>query len=147
MMIMQTRHRFFGAMAVTGAAGMLPFPQARAAEPASEATTVRLAKYSVICFAPLDVCEDLLRMEGFTDIRYVDGKPSDFGQDLTEGKYDFASNVTPQNVVFVDSGLPITVIAGIHTGCYEFFASHGIRSIRDLKGKRVGRSRRPTYSK
>jgi len=55
-----------------------------------------------------------------------------------KGKYDFASNVTAQNVVLVDSGLPITLVAGIHAGCYELFASDGIRSIRDLKGKRVG---------
>jgi NitT/TauT family transport system substrate-binding protein len=41
-------------------------------------------------------------------------------------------------VVLVDSGLPITLVAGIHAGCYELFASAGIRSIRDLKGKRVG---------
>jgi NitT/TauT family transport system substrate-binding protein len=99
---------------------------------------VRLAKIPTICFAPQYVCEDLLRMEGFTDIRYVDTKPSTFGQDLAEGKYDFASNVTAQNVVLVDSGLPITLVAGIHAGCYELFASGGIRSIRDLKGKWVG---------
>jgi NitT/TauT family transport system substrate-binding protein len=122
-------------MAVAGAAGMLPFPQARAAEPAPEVTTVRLAKMPTICFAPQYVCEDLLRMEGFSDIRYVDTKPSTFGQDLAEGKYDFASNVTAQNVVLVDSGLPITLVSGIHAGCYELFASDGIRSIRDLKAK------------
>jgi NitT/TauT family transport system substrate-binding protein len=92
----------------------------------------------VICFAPQYVCEDLLRMEGFTDIRYVDTKLSVYGQGLAEGKYDFASNVTAQNVVLVDSGLPITLVAGIHAGCYELFGSDGIRNIHDLKGKRVG---------
>ena len=56
-------------------------------------------------------------MEGFTDIRYVDTKPSAVGKDLAEGKFDFASNVTAQNIVFVDSGLPITLVAGIHAGC------------------------------
>jgi NitT/TauT family transport system substrate-binding protein len=140
MMIVQTRRRFLRTMALAGAAGMLPFPRARATKPAPEVTTVRLAKYStgVICFAPLYVCEDLLRMEGFTDIRYVDTKPSDLRQDLAESKFDFSSNVTAQNVVLVDSGLPITLVAGIHAGCYELFATDGIRSIRDLKGKRVG---------
>ena len=76
-------------------------------------------------------------MEGFTDIRYVDAKPST-GQDLAEGKYDFASNITAQSVVFIDSGPPVTLVAGIHAGCIELFASGGIRNIRDLKGKRVG---------
>jgi NitT/TauT family transport system substrate-binding protein len=99
---------------------------------------VRLSKIPVMCFAQQYVCEDLLRMEGFTDILYVDTKPAVYGQGLAEGKYDFASNVTAQSVIFIDSGLPITLVAGIHAGCQELFGSDGIRSIRDLKGKRVG---------
>jgi NitT/TauT family transport system substrate-binding protein len=138
MMIMPTRRRLLSTMALAGAAGLLPFPRARAAEPGPEVTTVRLAKIPAICFAPQYVCEDLLRMEGFTDIRYVDTKSPDLGQGVAEDKYDFTSSMTAQTVVLVDSGLPITVIAGIHAGCYELFASAGIRSIRDLKGKRVG---------
>ena len=34
-------------------------------------------------------------------------------------------------------GLPITVLGGIHAGCYELFASDRVRAIRDLKGKTV----------
>jgi NitT/TauT family transport system substrate-binding protein len=132
-----SRRRVLSAIGLAGT-GALAAPRVLAAEAHLETTTVRLAKVPVICFAPQYVCEDLLRMEGFTDIRYVDSKPSVFGQGLAEDKYDFASNVTAQNVVFVDSGLPITLVAGIHAGCYELFASDGIRNIRDLKGKRVG---------
>jgi NitT/TauT family transport system substrate-binding protein len=80
MTIQQTRRRLLSTMALAGAAGLLPFPRARAAEPAPEVTTVRLAKIPAICFAPQYVCEDLLRMEGFTDIRYVDTKSPDLGQ-------------------------------------------------------------------
>jgi len=133
-----TRRSLLTTTAVAGAAGLLSPRRAWAAEPDLETTSVRLAKIPVICFAPQYVCEDLLRMEGFTDIRYVDTKVPSIGQDLAEGKYDFNSNVTAQNVVFVDSGLPITLVAGIHAGCYELFARDGIRSIHDLKGKRVG---------
>ena len=133
-----TRRSLLTTTAVAGAAGLLSPRRAWAAEPDLETTSVRLAKIPVICFAPQYVCEDLLRMEGFTDIRYVDTKVPAIGQDLAEGKYDFNSNVTAQNVVFVDSGLPITLVAGIHAGCYELFARDGIRSIHDLKGKRVG---------
>src|SRR5215831_9339813 len=138
MPLMHTRRRFLAGLSLAGAAGLLSPWRASAAEPDLETTSVRLAKNPVICFAPQYVCEDLLHMEGFTDIRYVDTKVSAIGQGLAEGKYDFASNVTAQNVVFVDSGLPITLVAGIHAGCYELFASDGIRSIRDLTGKRVG---------
>jgi NitT/TauT family transport system substrate-binding protein len=136
-----SRRRVLSAIGLAGA-GALAAPRVRAAEAQLETTTVRLAKNPVICFAPLYVCEDLLRMEGFTDIRYVDTKPASttLSQDLAEGKCDFASNVTATNILFVDSGLPITLVAGIHAGCYELFASAGagIRNIRDLKGKRVG---------
>ena len=132
-----SRRRVLSAIGLAGA-GALAAPRVLAAEARLETTTVRFAKIPVICFAPQYVCEDLLRMEGFTDIRYVDTKASIQGQDLAEGKYDFASNVTAQNVVFVDSSLPITLVAGIHAGCYELFPSDGIRNIRDLKGKRVG---------
>ena len=137
MQITQTRRHFLSGAALAGASAVLAARRG-SAEPDLETTSVRLAKIPVICFAPQYVCEDLLRMEGFTDIRYVDTKPSALGKDLAEGKFDFASNVTAQNIVFVDSGLPITLIGGIHAGCYELFASDGIRSIRDLKGKRVG---------
>ena len=96
-----SRRRVLSAIGLAGA-GALAAPRVLAAEAQLETTTVRIAKMPTICFAPQYVCEDLLRMEGFTDIRYVDTKPSTVGQDLAEGKYDFASNVTAQNVVFVD---------------------------------------------
>ncbi|MGH6902753.1 MAG: ABC transporter substrate-binding protein, partial [Geminicoccaceae bacterium] len=37
-----------------------------------------------------------------------------------------------------DAGEPITALAGVHPGCYELFAHESIRTISDLKGKRVG---------
>ena len=41
-------------------------------------------------------------------------------------------------VVHLDAGEPITALAGVHPGCFELFAHEPIRTIRDLKGKRVG---------
>jgi NitT/TauT family transport system substrate-binding protein len=38
----------------------------------------------------------------------------------------------------VDAGQPITALAGVHVGCYELFAHEPIRTISDLKGKKVG---------
>ena len=38
----------------------------------------------------------------------------------------------------MDAGEPITVLAGVHPGCFELFANERIRSIIDLKGKSVG---------
>jgi NitT/TauT family transport system substrate-binding protein len=138
MPVMQTRRRFLTMTALTGAAGILSPGRARAAEPALETTTVRLGKMPVICFAPQYVCEMLLRAEGFTDIRYVDTTVPTQAEELGAGKIHFHSNLAHEHVIAIDRGLPITVVAGIHAGCYELFAHGGIRGIADLKGKRVG---------
>ena len=41
----------------------------------------------------------------------------------------------------MDNGAPVTLVAGVHPGCYELFAHDDIRSIVGLKGKTVGWSR------
>lgn len=38
----------------------------------------------------------------------------------------------------IDRGVAITVLSGVHVGCIELLASESIRSVRDLKGKKVG---------
>ena len=38
----------------------------------------------------------------------------------------------------MDAGDPITILAGVHSGCFELFANESIHSIADLKGKSVG---------
>jgi NitT/TauT family transport system substrate-binding protein len=138
MPMMQTRRRFLTMTALTGAAGILSPQRARAAEPALETTTVRLGKMPVICFAPQYVCEALLRADGFTDVRYVDTTVPTQAEELGAGKFHFQSNLPLEWAIAIDRGLPITVLTGVHAGCYELFAHGGIRGIADLKGKRVG---------
>jgi NitT/TauT family transport system substrate-binding protein len=138
MQIVQTRRRFLSGAVMAGAAGMLSLRRARAAEPALETTTVRLGKMPVICFAPQYVCEALLRADGFTDVRYVDTTVPTQAEELGAGKFDFHSNLPLEWAIAIDRGLPITVLTGVHAGCYELFAHGGIRGIADLKGKRVG---------
>jgi NitT/TauT family transport system substrate-binding protein len=41
-------------------------------------------------------------------------------------------------VAAIEAGSPATVLAGVHVGCNSLFAHEGIRSVRDLKGKKVG---------
>jgi NitT/TauT family transport system substrate-binding protein len=136
-MQVQTRRRFMSAAALV-AAGILPLRRGWGDEPALETTTVRLGKLPIICFAPQYVCEALLRAEGFTDIRYVDTTPKTLQEDLGGGKLDFQSGLAHGHAIAIDRGLPITVVTGVHAGCYELFAHGGIRGIGDLKGKRVG---------
>ena len=134
----QTRRRFLAALSAAGAAAMLPPRQGSAAEPPPETTTVRLEKLPIICFAPQYVCEALLRAEGFTDIRYVETTPEALSEDLGRGKVDFAAALVPSHIATIDAGAAITIVGGVHAGCYELFAREGIRGIADLKGKSVG---------
>ena len=143
MSLAPTRRKFLTTMALGAAAGFLPSMQTEAAEPPPEITTVRLAKFPVICFAPQYVCEELLRTEGFTDIRYVDTDGAAIPRDLGRGKFDFATSLAMQHIVGIDAGAPITIVSGVHAGCYELFAHPGIRGIADLKAKKVGLNATP----
>src|SRR5262249_17971916 len=107
--------------------------------PHPETTTVRLGKIYGICIAPQLVAEDLLRAEGFTDIRYVATLAGiQAAQALARGEFDFTTNYTPPLAISIDAGEPITILGGEHIGCFELFAREGIRNILDLKGKNVG---------
>jgi NitT/TauT family transport system substrate-binding protein len=138
MKMIQTRRRFLTMTALAGAAGLPPPRRAWAAEPALETTTVRLGRMPAICFAPQYVCEALLRADGFTDVRYVDTTVRTQQEDLGGGKFDFHSNLAIDHAIAIDQGLPITVLTGLHAGCYELFAHGDIRGIADLKGKSAG---------
>ena len=89
--------------------------------------------------APQYVAEELLRAEGFTDIRYV---ATDSGVaaslSLARGELDFTANYALAHIVAIDAGGPVTILGGEHLGCFELFASGGIRRVTDLKGKNVG---------
>jgi NitT/TauT family transport system substrate-binding protein len=136
--MMQTRRRLLGGVAAAIPTAVLPLRRAAALEPPPETTTVRLSKHPVICFAPQYVCEELLRAEGFADIRYVDIPIPAVAQELGSGRIDFASDLSLHHINGIDKGASITIVSGVHGGCYELFAHGDIRAIADLKGKRVG---------
>jgi NitT/TauT family transport system substrate-binding protein len=137
MQLVQTRRRFLGSAALAGAAAMLP-ARSGSVQPALETTEVRFSRYPVICFAPQYVCEALLRADGFTDVRYVGTTAPTGEEDLGRGKFDFHSSLAVAFAIAIDREVPLTVVTGLHAGCYELFAHDGIRGIADLRGKRVG---------
>jgi NitT/TauT family transport system substrate-binding protein len=135
----QTRRRFLTTAALAGAAGLTRIQRVLAAEGALETTTVRLPKSAAICSAPGYVADELLRAEGFTDIRYVELlTPTAPVEAVARGRIDFGLNYASNYVAAIDAGEPIMLLAGVMVGCYELFGSEGIRSVADLKGKSVG---------
>ena len=99
---------------------------------------MRISKDLAICEAPLKIAEELLRAEGFTDVRYVDTSTDDLSTAIAQRKVDFALDFPVLFAPGIDAGKPITVLAGVHVGCFELFAGNDVRTIANLKGKTVG---------
>jgi NitT/TauT family transport system substrate-binding protein len=136
MPMMQTRRRFLTTLSLAGAAGFVRTPPTLAAEGRLETTTVRITKTPGICTAPQYVAEELLRAEGFADVRYV--KAIDTSEGIASGEVDFGLNFASVLVAGLDRGVELTVLGGVHVGCFELFVNEDSRSLTDLKGKRVG---------
>jgi NitT/TauT family transport system substrate-binding protein len=139
MKITQNRRRFLATLSATGAAGLIGAARSFGQEPPLETTTVRLSKINGTCIAPQYLAEEFLRLEGFTDVKYVS---SDAGvgqsRSIARGEVDFSMNFAAPLVIPIDAGEPITIIAGVHSGCFELFGNEHVRGIADLKGKAVG---------
>ncbi len=108
------------------------------AEPPAEIKRIRIARVPAVCVAPQYIAEDFLKMEGFSEVEYVEGiHTSDTAAALGDGRLDVTVKTAPFLVNQLDSNSRIVVLAGLHLGCYELFASENVRGIRDLKGKRI----------
>jgi len=99
--------------------------------------SLKLAKNAAICFAPQYVAEDLLRTEGFGDVRYVDLAPADIVPAIAAGDIHLAMATAGLPILQADVDDSTVTLAGVHVGCFELFAGAAVRSISDLRGKRV----------
>jgi NitT/TauT family transport system substrate-binding protein len=133
-----TRRTFMATATAVGAAAFLGPGAALADEEPPETTTIRIGRTNAACLAPEYIAADLLRTERFTDIRYIQSQTSTYSDATTHADIDFDFATPALLAVFLDAGKPITALAGVHPGCYELFAHEPIRTINDLKGRRVG---------
>ena len=132
------RRHFMGGIAAAAGGSLLHPASISAAEGAPETTSVTLAKTPALCTAPQFIAEQLLRAEGFTEIRYVETTAPEVPAAVGAGKVDFSMAYTSQFVTAIDAGEPVTLLGGVMVGCFELFGSESVRSIGDLKGKTVG---------
>ena len=135
---MQTRRHFLTTVSLAGTVGVLRAPPAFAAEGPLETTTVRIANRHSLCNAPQHVAEELLRAEGFTEIRYIETAAAATAGTIAGGKVDFSMAHASYWVPAIDAGEPVVLLSGVHVGCFELFARDGIQGVADLKGKSVG---------
>ncbi len=106
-----------------------------------ETTSIRLireTKFAILCYAPQYVAEELLRAEGFTDIQYVPkGVKGSEAEALLAGNADMSAALGVDWIMPISQKRPVVVLSGMHAGCIEVFATPEIKSVRDLKGKRL----------
>ena len=114
----------------------------RGREGALETTTVRIfANRPGICVAPQYIAEPLLHAEGFNDVRFV-GLTATTGAPAAEAvglrRRRFHRELCRTSGHRDRWRRAITLLSGVHVGCFELFGNEGVRSITDLKGKSVG---------
>ncbi len=130
------REALTGLAALTGSLGLWGWdPEPALAEPPPETTTIRLDAFPITCIAPQYIAEALLRAEGFTEVQYLKSEVT--GNFVGSGKVDMDMGAVAQVITYLDAGVPLVVLAGVHLGCYQLFGTERVRAIRDLKGKTV----------
>jgi len=133
------RRAFLARASALGAASLIGFSRAASAEPPPEVTRIRLVRVPALCFAPQYVAEELLRLEGFSEVEYV--KLGEAIPATLVKSADLAMFGGPSILPAIDTGYPIVAIAGVHEGCWELFAHEPVKTIQDLKGKAVAIAR------
>jgi NitT/TauT family transport system substrate-binding protein len=132
------RRAFLNGLAAAGAGSLVGARSAFSAEQPPETTRLRLYQSPSICVAPQYIVTELLKAEGFTDIKYV--KVTDGGaatKAVASGEVDVSMGFVAPLIIHLDAGDPITLLGGVHVGCFELFGTDRVRVIRDLKGKTV----------
>jgi NitT/TauT family transport system substrate-binding protein len=133
----RSRRSFLSKTSVLGAATLFGFPLTAASEAPPETQRIRILHTPGICLVPQYLAAELLRLEGFSEIEYVDDPDNSGFGGVAADKADVTINDAPGALPVLDAGKSVVLIGGIHAGCYELFATRRIQAVRDLKGKTV----------
>ncbi len=133
------RRDFVSGLMFASAAGAGGWPAPAGADPPPETSRIRLSQSIAICTAPQLVAGELLKSEGFADIQYQDINKATTGAlpEVASGAADIGITFSGPTIIQIDGGQPITVLGGVHPGCFELFGTERVRSLKDLKGKRI----------
>jgi NitT/TauT family transport system substrate-binding protein len=132
------RRDFLAHSSTLAGAALLPFSSAGRAEPPPEVTKIRFAQGPFICYAPQMLAEELLRLEGFTEIEYIRvGADYTYASIVAKGGAELSVFGPTSAVAALDTGMPLVMVAGVHVGCWELFGNERVGAVRDLRGKRI----------
>jgi NitT/TauT family transport system substrate-binding protein len=131
------RRQFLSAACAVGAASLLGLSRSARAEPPPEVRKIRLMHAPSICLAPQLLAEELLPLEGFSEVEYVDLRVNRPSRDIASGRADMSMVATPEVIPVLDTGAPVVVLGGIHAGCYELFGGPRVQRLSDIKGARI----------
>jgi NitT/TauT family transport system substrate-binding protein len=139
-----SRREFLGRMTTASAVGALSlYPEIAAAEPPPETTSIRIvqdANLPVLCYGPQYVATEMLKLEGFTEINYAPFTEEDGALDsrvVAAGRADISTAWVADIILTADQGDSVVALSGMHIGCSEIVAQEDIRSIRDLKDRKI----------
>jgi NitT/TauT family transport system substrate-binding protein len=119
------------------AAALLGMLRPVAAQLPPEVRRIRFVHTPAICLSPQYLAEEMLRLEGFSEIEYVDLPIAKSLHVVEEGRADMTMGASPDVVAALDAGRGVLPLAGIHAGCYELFVNGRIPTVKNLKGRSV----------
>jgi len=131
------RRTFLSGASALSTACLIGTPLRASAEPPPEIAQIRLVHAPAICLAPQYLAEELLRLEGFSDVSYVEIKSGEPIDVIYAGRADISAEAAPAAVYRMADRTSAVALGGIHPGCFELYGNDSVRSIRDLKGKTV----------
>jgi NitT/TauT family transport system substrate-binding protein len=105
MQIIQSRRDFLQRASMAATASILGTRGTLADDGPPETTTIRLVRTSGICVAPIYIAQELLRAEGFADVRYVSAPGGVASAELTtRGEADFLLTFAAPLLIPMDAG-------------------------------------------
>ena len=111
------RRAFLAGTCALGTTSLLGLHHGSAgAQPAPETRKIRFVHAPSICSAPQYLAEELLRLDGFTDVEYLPLGARNGPRALADGRADITMWDVPGLIPHLDAGRPIVLLAGVHRG-------------------------------
>jgi len=133
-----SRRRFLGRLTLAGTAGLLGLhpSQSRGAATGDDKVAGAAVPDQHLS-GPLYVTDELLRLEGFTDVQFVKTTGGVAGDKSGCRRGGYRMNFVAPNLLRLDARRPARDPRRRPYGCLELFGTEAVHTLSDLKGKTV----------